>query len=121
MPKGCVCFAERKNQVLVNYDGKVFKCTTISSFDDKHSLGTLNLNTGQISWNDADINGWFADMQTEYCKDCKWFPVCLGICNRQLIAHKGEHICTFDAMNLEQSEYLMYLFKYNILQDELYK
>lgn len=30
-------------------------------------------------------------------------------------------ICTFDACNLTQKEYLMYLFKYNILKNELYK
>lgn len=121
MPKGNVCFAERKYQVLFNYDGKVFKCTTISAFNDKNSLGTFDLDSGRVNWNRNKINDWYRDMQTDYCKECKWFPVCLGICNRQLLAHRGEHVCTFDAMNLDQREYLMYLFKYNILQNELYK
>lgn len=121
MPKGCVCFAERRNQVLFNYDGKIFKCTTIPSFDDENTLGTLDLNSGKISWNKSRTDNWYADMQTKYCKECKWFPVCLGVCNRQLIVHQGEHICTFDAMNLDQREYLMYLFKFNILRNELYK
>ncbi len=56
---------------------------------------------------------WYEDMQPDYCKECKWYPACMGICNRQLMAHKGERICNFDAMNLTQREYLMYLFKYN--------
>ncbi len=64
---------------------------------------------------------WYEDMQPDYCKECKWYPACMGICNRQLMAHKGERICTFDAMNLTQREYLMYLFKYNLLFNELYK
>lgn len=59
-------------------------------------------------------------MQPEYCKKCKWFPACLGICNNQIMANKGHKICTFDSFNLTEKEYLMYLFKYNILQKELY-
>lgn len=119
MPKGCVCFAERKNQVLFNYDGKIFKCTTISSFDDNNALGQLNFSTGAIHWHKGKITDWYKELQPEYCKNCVWFPSCLGICNRQLLAHQGEHICTFDAFNLTRKEYLMYLFKYNILQNEI--
>lgn len=119
MPKGCVCFAERKNQVLFNYDGTVFKCTTISNFNNENTLGVLDFDSGNIRWDDNKIKRWYEDMQPKYCKNCKWFPSCLGICNRQLMKHK-EKICTFDACNLTEKEYLMYLFKYNILQNELY-
>lgn len=121
MPKGCVCFAERESQVLFNYNGMVFKCTTITDFNDENKLGNVNPDTGEVIWDNVKIKDWFADMQPDYCKSCHWFPACLGICNRQLIAHKGEKICTFDAMNLTQKEYLMYLFKYNKLQHELRK
>lgn len=120
MPKGCVCFAERKNQVLFNYDGKIFKCTTISKFNDENALGKLDMISGKIHWNEEKMKSWYSDMQPSYCKTCKWFPACLGICNRQLLVNKDK-ICTFDACNLTQKEYLMYLFKYNILKNELYK
>lgn len=121
MPKGCVCFAERKNQVLFNYDGKVFKCTTISDFNEANSLGQFDLQTGQVKWDKSKTDNWYEDMQPDYCKQCKWFPVCLGICNRQLMAHKGERICTFDAFNLTEKEYLMYLFKLSILKKQNYE
>lgn len=119
MPKGSVCFAEREGQVLFNYDGGIFKCTTICSFDHENSLGELDYETGKIKWNTEKITDWYADMQPRHCKDCKWFPACLGPCNRQLIAHNQEKICTFDAFNLTEAEYLMYLFKYNLLLKEL--
>lgn len=120
MPKGCLCFAERRNQVLVNYDGCIFKCTTICSFDKDNALGTLVDNdTGKITWHESTLKQWYDDMQPDYYKECKWYPACMGICNRQLMAHNGERICTFDAMNLTQKEYLMYLFKYNLLLKEL--
>lgn len=120
MPKGCVCFAERESQVLFNYDGKIFKCTTLPVFDDDHTLGKLNFETGEVSWYPEKYKNWFDDMQPDHCKNCKWFPVCLGPCNRQLMAHKGEKICTFDASSLTQKEFLMYLFKYSLLKDEIY-
>lgn len=71
MPKGCVCFAERESQVLFNYDGKIFKCTTISSFNDENALGTLNLSNGEITWNNDKTRKWYEDMQPTYCKECK--------------------------------------------------
>lgn len=118
MPKFCVCNCEQRNQVLFNYDGKVFKCT-ISSFNDENALGTFNAHTGIVSWDKDRMAEWYADMQPDYCKRCVWFPACNGSCNRQIMAHKGEQICTFDAMNLTRKEYLMYLFKNSILEKEL--
>ena len=35
------------------------------------------------------------------------------------MAHANEKICTFDAFNLNEKEYLMYLFKVQLLQKEL--
>jgi len=119
MPKDSLCFAERKRQVLINYDGGVFKCTTLTSFTEDRSLGRLNLETGEITWNKDKTVDWFKDMQPQECKDCPWFPACFGSCNRQHMAHPGERLCTFDAFNLTQEEYLIYLFKYNYLLSEL--
>lgn len=121
MPKGSVCFAERNREVLVNYDGKVFKCSTISEFNDLNSLATFNLETGEITWDKNKKAEWFKDITQEMCKHCKWYPVCLGPCNRQLIAHKGKDICTFDAMNMNTTEYLLYSYRYHKLKNELAK
>lgn len=120
MPKGGVCFAERSNQVLFNYDGSVFKCTTICSFDKENTLGDLNHVTNLVDWNEEKIRDWLSDMQQPECLRCKWYGACLGPCNRQLMAHKGKFICTFDAMNLSEKEYLMYLFKYQLLRNKLH-
>lgn len=120
MPKGCVCFAERMREVLFNYDGKVFKCTTIYPFDDSNALGILDEEKGIVHWNENKMAKWTKDLLPEHCKKCKWFPACLGPCNRQLLVHQDEEICTFDAMNMNSMEYLIYLFKYNILMNKLY-
>lgn len=119
MPKGCVCFAERNRHVLFNYDGKVFKCSTISSFNDDEALGKLNFETGHLQWDLTKTANWLKDMDQSECVECKWFPACLGPCNRQLMANKGKFICTFDAMNMDTKEYLMYSFKFHLLKKEL--
>ena len=121
MPKGYVCFAERQREVLFNYDGKVFKCSTISSFNDENAFGKFDLETGIVNWNISKLTPWFKDIVPDYCKECKWFPACLGPCNKQLMAHKGERICTFDAMNMGDKEFLMYIFKYQLIQKEIWK
>lgn len=118
MPKGSVCFAERYNHVLFNFDGKVFKCSTIK-FEDSEVLGSLNYSTGRLNWNLNKMASWYEDITPQECIKCKWFPVCLGPCNKQIIANKGKHICTFDAMNMTTKEFLLYSFKYHLLKQKL--
>lgn len=120
MPKGGVCFAERKNQALFNYDGKIFKCTTISNFDERNTLGCYSEKTGLIKWEKNKIKEWTRNMQQKECLVCKWYGACYGPCNKQLIKHKNKFICTFDSMNLTNKEYLIYLFKYNLLYRKLF-
>ena len=71
--------------------------------------------TGQIKWDLNKMAHWFKDLTQKECEQCKWFPSCFGPCNKQLLTHKGRFICTFDAMNLDAKEYLMYSFKYHLL------
>lgn len=33
--QGGICFADRDNQITFNYDGGVYKCTTITHYDKK--------------------------------------------------------------------------------------
>lgn len=84
-------------KILFNYDGKVFKCSTISSFDDKNALGEFDLQSGQVHWNETKLSYWLKEMLPQNCIDCKLLPACLGPCNKQIMLHPGENICTFDA------------------------
>jgi uncharacterized protein len=121
MPKGSVCLSERLRMTLFNYDGKVFKCSTLSSFDDEHTLGTLDYDTGCVQWKNNIIADWMNNPIPAYCLKCKWLPICLGPCNKQIKAHPNENICTFDSISITAKEYLMYLFKYSVLKEELSK
>jgi len=112
LPKAGVCFAERLNQVLFNYDGGVFKCSTISKFNEENSLGKLDLNTGHVEWDENKLASLIKDITPQKCKECVLYPICLGPCNKNLLIKKGS-ICTFDDINLSRKEYLLYLFTLN--------
>lgn len=119
MPKENVCFAEKRRMALFNYDGKIFKCSTIT-FDEKDILGHVDKQTGMVYWNASKIVSWFKENLQDECKKCKWFPVCLGPCNKQKLSHPNKFLCTFDAMNLDFKEYLVYLFKCHLLRNEIF-
>lgn len=93
-----VCFADRHNEAVVNYDGDVFKCTTITSFDKKNSFGILNQSTGEIDWDSDKINRLYSQEIPEYCKTCPYFPTCGGPCSMKLFT--GQHSCDLVDMNI---------------------
>lgn len=107
--QGKLCFGERLNEVVINYDGNVFKCTTINSFDKKHSFGKLDTNTGFIVWDENKLSHLTLDLCQKRCRECKLYPTCYGPCNFHLI--KGHYGCYLDSINLSMSEYLMFLVK----------
>lgn len=78
------CFADRKNEAVINYDGNVFKCTTIASFDEKNAFGHLDDETGKIEWNQSRIESLFSQKINPECMDCPYFPACGGKCKMKL-------------------------------------
>jgi uncharacterized protein len=104
-----LCFAERLNEVVINYDGLAFKCTTITKFNKENSFGHLNNETGQIMWNTNKLSHIVKDITTDKCKKCRMYPVCYGQCNNHLLA--GINGCFLDTLNLSRKEYFMFLYK----------
>ena len=111
-----ICFAERMNQVLVNFDGKVFKCSTLKSFDDDNSLGKLNLQTGEIKWDLNKVAQIPRILPNKRCSECCLYPCCLGPCNKNILK-SPDRTCIIDEMNLSMRDYLMYNFKLNLLYE----
>lgn len=69
------CYADRKNQFVLNYDGRIFKCTA-RNFSTSPNEGIL-LNDGTIQWLNKEI-----EKDTEYisnnpkCLSCPILPIC---------------------------------------------
>lgn len=107
--QGKLCFAERLNEVVINYDGNVFKCTTISNFDQKHSFGKLDSATGMITWDENKLSRQISDLRPDRCIKCKIYPTCYGPCNYHLLAGQGN--CFLDGINMSMKEYLIFMVK----------
>ena len=105
--QGKLCFAERLNEAVINYDGKVFKCTTVSDFNSENSYGYLDLESGQIVWN---VSKQAKDCNTptpSNCLKCRMYPMCYGPCPNQI--NVGNTECYLDSLNMSRKEYFQYM------------
>jgi uncharacterized protein len=118
IPRYDPCFADRLNQVLINYDGKIFKCSTIEHFDDTNSEGTICEETGKINWDINKLAKKFTVGTPEKCHKCKIFPVCLGPCGKN--THGNNFSCMYEHAGFNINEYIMYAYKLSNLESELF-
>lgn len=81
----CSCEADNFNQAIINYDGKVFKCTA-RDFTPEHSYGYLT-DSGLIVWNTQKIESRLSLKLPAKCMSCKLFPCCPGICSQKILEH----------------------------------
>lgn len=118
LSRGGICFAERMNEAMFNVDGKIFKCSTLSDFNEANSLGKLDKSTGRIDWNISKISNIPLNLRNDKCSRCKLYPSCLGVCNKNII-RKEKRTCVIDEQNLNLSEYLMYNFKLTLMYENV--
>jgi len=80
-----VCYADKEQQLIINHDGKVFKCTA-RDFNDDYALGEL-LPTGEIQWKIPDISKRFGKytFENEFCLACNLLPACMGPCSQKAV------------------------------------
>lgn len=90
------CYADKFNQAVINYDGKVFKCTA-RDFTKEAAYGYLNP-LGLIEWNTELTKKRLSLSIPQKCQDCKLLPCCPGICSQKIIENgdSKEMACIFD-------------------------
>jgi len=83
--KGYVCYADKLQQAVINFDGRVFKCTA-RDFCNTKADGLL-LPTGEVQWDMALISKRFgnATFENEFCMNCKFLPACMGPCSQKMM------------------------------------
>jgi uncharacterized protein len=112
-PRGCSCKAERINQLAVNYDGKIFKCTG-RKFTDEHSDGELDEN-GDIQWKPGRMVQRLGNttFENNMCIKCKMLPVCMGPCSQKQIdvgPERLHEVCALNTLEMKMGEYIEYLY-----------
>jgi uncharacterized protein len=100
--KGNVCYADLLQQAVINFDGRVFKCTA-RDFNNTKEDGLL-LHSGEIQWNIPLLAKRMgcATFENEYCLPCDLLPACLGPCSQKMVEFtKGQDfqlICLKDGI-----------------------
>ena len=72
----CSCEADNYNQAIINYDGKIFKCTA-RDFREEYHYGYL-AESGLIVWDTQRLETRLALKFPAKCQACKLLPCCPG-------------------------------------------
>jgi radical SAM additional 4Fe4S-binding domain len=82
--RGYTCYADIYNQAVINYDGRVFKCTA-KNFEQEESEGFLSEN-GNIKWVESKLSALIAKatFENELCNKCAYLPICFGPCSKKV-------------------------------------
>ncbi|OFY92799.1 MAG: hypothetical protein A3K10_15975 [Bacteroidetes bacterium RIFCSPLOWO2_12_FULL_31_6] len=88
------CYADKKNQAIINYNGDVFKCTA-RDFSLKNREGVLNP-TGEIVWNNTFDERMNIKLKNKSCQECSILPMCGGGCSQIALDNIGKDYCIYD-------------------------
>ncbi|WP_281234875.1 radical SAM/SPASM domain-containing protein [Flavobacterium gelatinilyticum] len=88
------CYADKRHQATINYNGDVFKCTA-RDFKSENKEGIL-LDEGMIEWNEKFDLRMNAKFKNPPCLECKILPICNGGCSQNALDNMGKEYCVND-------------------------
>lgn len=88
------CYADKKNQAIINYDGLIYKCNA-RDFTTKNSEGVLS-ESGEINWNDNYSKRMKVRFKNPSCTNCYLLPLCNGGCRQYALEHIDTNYCVFE-------------------------
>lgn len=88
------CYADKKNQAIINYNGEVFKCSA-RNFSSENKEGILNPN-GKIEWNEKLNERMNIKLKNKSCQECSILPMCGGGCSQVALDNIGKDYCIYD-------------------------
>lgn len=108
------CYADKKNQSTINYNGDVYKCTA-RDFKKENKEGEL-LDDGSILWNEKFSERMNSKFKNKPCLSCKILPLCNGGCSQQALEHQNKDYCVHDfdeekKLKIIKDKFLYHLYK----------
>lgn len=85
------CYADKKNQATINYNGEVFKCTA-RDFTSDNKEGILTQD-GKIEWNQKYHTRLSAKLKNPPCLECSILPICGGGCSQKAMENENKEYC----------------------------
>lgn len=82
------CYADKRNSVVINYNGDIFKCTA-RDFTNSNRAGFINEN-GELIWENEYLEQRMnAKFNNRPCLECRILPLCNGGCSQHALEHLG--------------------------------
>lgn len=88
------CYADKTNQMVVNYNGDVYKCNA-RDFNQANKEGTLS-EEGDVVWNEQHNKRLIPKMTNKPCLECSILPICGGGCSQMIVENIGKDYCVHD-------------------------
>ena len=102
------CYGDRKNTMVINYNGDVFKCTA-KDFTKENREGILN-EVGDIVWEKSQEHRLSLKLSNPLCSQCRIAPLCGGGCSRYILDKKAmgqSSHCVFNDKEAEIDEFIV--------------
>lgn len=110
------CYADKKNQTLINFNGDVFKCTA-RDFARENRLGVLN-EDGTITWDEEKLKQRKGvRLSKEVCRHCRIAPICGGTCTQRGLESGDSNLCIRGLEEAGKDNIVLDQFYYNIVKN----
>lgn len=108
------CYGDRRNHILVNYDGKVYFCTA-RDFDDENSYGSIDADGNVIIDQARYEHRMCSKFSREACRNCRFAPRCGGGCRTQAVERPVTSECMYGYSEEDLDEFILELFEERFL------
>jgi uncharacterized protein len=99
------CYADKENEVVINYDGFVYKCNA-RDFTNENKEGFLD-EYGNIVWNEQYKKRLLARLTNMPCKSCFIYPICGGGCTQRALDNYNTDYCVNDFDNEKKKQLII--------------
>lgn len=87
------CYGDKRDSIVVNYDGGLYKCTAVD-FSKTKSIGNI-LHGNPLKAIEEDFKHYSnRKLYKAPCQHCRIWPICAGSCYRKLSSN-ADHHCLF--------------------------
>ncbi|MDE5887032.1 MAG: radical SAM protein [Muribaculaceae bacterium] len=108
------CYGDKKNHLLINYDGNVFGCTA-RDFTDENKIGKIN-SIGKICFDSEKTRVRDnAKLSKEVCRTCRIAPICGGGCKQRAVEDMDNEECTMRYTESQINDIVLDIFEHSFL------
>lgn len=108
------CYADKKNEAIINYNGNVYKCTAVD-FERTEKYGFLDAK-GEIVWRNDKIEKRFKSiLKNTLCHKCRIAPICGGGCTERTMEKSDKEYCLLNNDEVLKDKLILYKFENKFL------